>query len=67
MYAGRGRHGHLSSPERRLRGLALLWNFRPFAPRSDRLRPRDSPAHRLNGKRDREHWLHNLMGWRPLL
>src|SRR3954453_18115947 len=61
MYASRGLHGHQSSSEFRLRGWALLWNFRPYARRSNRPRPHDSPAHRLNGKRYHEHWLHNLM------
>ncbi|WP_422931821.1 hypothetical protein [Singulisphaera sp. PoT] len=33
IYAGRGLHGHQGSSERRLRGWALLQNFRPYAPR----------------------------------
>jgi hypothetical protein len=33
MYAGRGLHGHQGSSELRLRGWALLENFRPYAPR----------------------------------
>ncbi len=61
MYAGRGLHGHQDSSELRLRGWALLMNFRPYAPRGKRIRLYDSPAHRLNGKRYHEHWLHNLM------
>jgi hypothetical protein len=61
MYAGRGLHGHQSSSESRLRGWALLQNFRPYAPRGKCPRSFDSPAHRLNGKRYHEHWLHNLM------
>jgi len=60
LYAGRGLHGHQASSERRLRGWALLLNFRPYAPRSNHRRDHDSPAHRLNGKRYHEHWLHNL-------
>ena len=60
MYAGRGLHGHQHSSACRLRGWALLHNFRPFAPRSGRPRDYSSPAHRLNGKRYHEHWLHNL-------
>ena len=60
MYAGRGLHGHQHSSTGRLRGWALLHNFRPFAPRSGRPRDYSSPAHRLNGKRYHEHWLHNL-------
>lgn len=61
MYAGRGLHGHQGSSELRLRGWALLQNFRPYAPRGRCPRAFESPAHRLNGKRYHEHWLHNLM------
>ena len=61
MYAGRGLHGHQGSSERRLRGWALLQNFRPYAPRGKCPRAFESPAHRLNGRRYHEHWLHNLM------
>ena len=50
MYAGRGLHGHQASSERRLRGWALLLNFRPFAKRWGG-RQVQSRAHRLNGKR----------------
>lgn len=60
LYASRGLHGHQASGERRLRGLVLLHNFRPFAPRSNQPRPHDSPAHRLNHRRYHTHWLHNL-------
>ena len=67
MYAGRGLHGHQGSSELRLRGWALLMNFRPYAPRSKRPRAYDSPAHRLNGKRYHEHWLHNLMASTSLM
>lgn len=67
MYAGRGLHGHQGSSELRLRGWALLMNFRPYARRSNRPRPHDSPAHRLNGKRYHEHWLHNLMASTSLM
>jgi hypothetical protein len=61
MYAGRGLHGHQGSSEFRLRGWALLLNFRPYAPRGKCPRAFENPAHRLNGKRYHEHWLHNLM------
>ena len=61
MSAGRGLHGHQSSSEFRLRGWALLLNFRPYAPRGKNPRAFESPAHRLNGKHYHEHWLHNLM------
>jgi len=67
MYAGRGLHGHQESSERRLRGWALLWNFRPYASRGKQARDFDSPAHRLNGRRYHEHWLHNLMASTSLL
>jgi hypothetical protein len=67
MYAGRGLHGHQDSSELRLRGWALLMNFRPYAPRSNHLRTHDSPAHRLNGRRYHEHWLHNLMASTSLM
>jgi hypothetical protein len=67
MYAGRGLHGHQSPSERRLRGWALLLNFRPYAPRSNQPRAYDSPAHRLNGKRYHDHWLHNLMASTSLM
>ena len=67
MYAGRGLHGHQGSSELRLRGWALLLNFRPYAPRGKRLRAFESPAHRLNGKRYHEHWLHNLMASTSLM
>ena len=60
LYQGRGLHGHQSSSELRLRGWALLNNFRPFAPRSGQVRDFQSPAHRLNQKQYHPHWLHNL-------
>jgi hypothetical protein len=65
--ANRGLHGHHGSSEFRLRGWALLLNFRPSAPRSNQPRTHDSPAHRLNGKRYHEHWLHNLMASTSLM
>jgi hypothetical protein len=67
MYAGRGLHGHQGSSEWRLRGWALLVNFRPYAPRGKCPRAFESPAHRLNGKRYHEHWLHNLMASTSLM
>ena len=67
MYAGRGLHGHQGSSELRLRGWALLMNFRPYAPRGKTRRAFDSPAHRLNGRRYHEHWLHNLMASTSLM
>jgi hypothetical protein len=67
MYSGRGLHGHQSSSELRLRGWALLENFRPYAPRGKCPRAFESPAHRLNGRRYHEHWLHNLMASTSLM
>lgn len=60
MYAGRGLHGHQASSQRRLRGWALLLNFRPFAKRSGQECKHQSRAHRLNGKRYSDNWLENL-------
>ena len=60
LYHGRGLHGHQPSSELRLRGWALLNNFRPFDPRSGQVRDYQSPAHRLNQKRYHQHWLRNL-------
>jgi hypothetical protein len=60
LYAGRGLHGNRIPSERRLRGWALLQNFRPFAPRSGQVRLYQSPAHRLSHKQYHPHWLHNL-------
>lgn len=71
IYAGRGLHGHQASSQRRLRGWALLLNFRPYAKRSGQVREHQSPAHRLSGKRYCDNWLENLqvsaslMGRRP--
>jgi len=60
MYAGRGLHGHQASSQRRLRGWALLLNFRPFAKRSGEERKHQSRAHRLNDKQYSKDWLENL-------
>jgi hypothetical protein len=60
LYASRGLHGHQASSERRLRGLCLLENFRPFAPRSNIPRKHCSPAVRLSHKCYENQWLHNL-------
>lgn len=60
LYTSRGIHGHQANSERRLRGLALLYNFRPFAYRSGQKREHQSRAHRLNGKQYSEYWLENL-------
>jgi len=67
MYAGRGLHGHQGSSELRLRGWALLQNFRPYAPRGRKVRKFQSPAHRLNDKRYHEDWFLNLTASTSLL
>lgn len=61
MYAARGLHGHQTTSELRLRGWALLNNFRPFAKRAGTKREFDSPAHRINKKKYHNNWLQNLM------
>ena len=66
-YAGRGLHGHQGSSELRLRGWALLQNFRPYAPRGKQSRRFQSPAHRLNDKQYHEDWFLNLMASTSLL
>jgi hypothetical protein len=67
LYAGRGLHGHRGNSQRRLRGWALLMNFRPFAKRSGQVREHESPAHRLNGKRYSGSWLQNLQASASLM
>lgn len=61
LYAGRGLHGHQKSSELRLRGWALLHNFRPLAHRAGTETTFTCYAHRLNKKQYHQHWLHNLM------
>ena len=60
LYADRTLHGHLETAESRLRGWALLMNFRPFERRTQRRTGCQSAAHRLNGKKYHDNWLHNL-------
>ena len=55
-------HGTLASAERRVRALALLWNFCPSSPRTVRKHQgQRCPAERLNHKRYAENWLENLL------
>lgn len=61
MYSQRGLHGHYQASVRRLRGLVLLHNFCPFAPRAGKPREFSSPAHQLNQKCYSQNWLENLM------
>ena len=60
LYADRTLHGHLETAESRLRGWALLMNFRPFEPQTRRRTGYQSAAHRLNKVKYHDDWLHNL-------
>jgi len=60
LYAGRTLHGHLETAESRLRGWALLINFRPFEPQTRRRTGSQSASHRLSKKNYHDNWLHNL-------
>ena len=70
LYSGRGLHGHRRTSELHLRGLALLNNFRPFAPRSNVSRLHQCPAHALSGMLYSKHWIENILlassmrGWK---
>jgi hypothetical protein len=60
LYADRTLHGHLATAESRLRGWALLRNFRPFEPQTRRRTGYQSATHRLNKAKYHDNWLHNL-------
>jgi len=60
LYADRTLHGHLATAESRLRGWALLRNFRPFEPQTRRRTGHQSASHRLNKMKYHDNWLHNL-------
>ena len=60
LYGDRTRHGHLDTAESRLRGWALLRNFRPFERQTQRRTGCQSAAHRLNKVKYHDNWLHNL-------
>jgi len=60
LYADRTLHGHLKTAEWRLRGWALLRNFRPFERQTQRRTGCQSAAHRLNKMKYHDNWLHNL-------
>lgn len=61
LFAGKDFHGHLMTAEFRIRGWALMHNFRPYSPRSDLSDSFQSRAHRLNGTLYHGNWLHNLL------
>jgi hypothetical protein len=55
-------HGTFASAERRVRALALLWNFCPSSPTAvGKYHGQACPAERLNGKRYAENWPENLL------
>ena len=60
LYANRTLHGHLKTAESRLRGWALLMNFRPFEPQTRRQTGYQSATNRLNKAKYHDNWLHNL-------
>lgn len=61
LYSGRGLHGNRRSSELHLRGISLLNNFRPFAPRSNLKRNAMCPAHRLSKRMYSQNWVENLL------
>lgn len=61
LSGGRHYHGNLQSAELRIRGWALLHNFRPFCPRAKVSKKYNCRAHRLNGFIYRDNWLENLL------
>lgn len=55
-------HGTRASAERRVRVLALLWNFCPSSPQTiKKYQGKSCPAVRLNNKYYSENWLENLL------
>ena len=63
MYANRGLHGHQSSSELRLRGWALLLNFRPYAPRSNQPAPTTVPP--IDSTANAIMNIGSTISWRP--
>jgi len=61
LFVGKDFHGHLMTAEYRIRGWALLHNFRPYSPRSHLSDSFQSRAHRLNATVYHDNWLHNLL------
>ena len=55
-------HGTLEAGNRRVRALALLWNFCPSSPATiKKHNGKSCPSERLNGKRYDDIWLNNLL------
>src|SRR5262249_3433873 len=54
-------HGSVEARQRHARAWALLHNFAPWGPETERASGYASPAQRLNGHRYNDNWLHNLL------
>jgi len=61
LFNGHYFHGHRLSADLRIRGWALLHNYRPYCPRAKVSESFQSPAHQLNGSVYRDNWLENLL------
>jgi hypothetical protein len=62
LYRTQHLHGTTRAAEQGLRGWALINNFAPSCPETARESPGlRSPAERLNGERDHDEWLPNLL------
>lgn len=61
LFNGRFFHGNRLAADLRIRGWALLHNYRPYCPRAKISESFHSPAHKLNGSLYRENWLENLL------
>ena len=55
-------HGGAAATQWHSRAWALLHNFTPWSPQAQRANDgQRCPAERLNGQRDHDNWLHNLL------
>lgn len=61
LFNGRYFHGNRLSADLRIRGWALLHNYRPYCPRAKISQTFQSPADKLNGAVYRDNWLENLL------
>src|SRR5512135_3736115 len=62
LYCTQHLHGTAEAAEQGLRGWALIHNFAPSCPETNRESPGlRSPAERLNGRRYHAEWLENLL------
>jgi hypothetical protein len=58
---GQHLHGSCRATQQHVRAWALLHNFAPWGPQTQRVNGYHSPAERLNGHRYHGNWLHNLL------